>query len=378
MGKFLQFIILFLLIGGFGQVTPILGQKGLEHSTNRNYTPPQKVIEIKAPYDREFQCTECVDYIPCIDFETTTDASTIELIGKNVRVFGGSPNKTEQLAIFNSTSSILEVDLRTPNNSFGGLGEGSGGNSSSEGANAIPQNNVLIIQDPSVNTPKALDIKESFIVFDFSEFDGVTISEIDLIDIDSDQTNARIELFDASNSLIGNVPIETVGDNGVSTVSLSNYNDVYSIKIVLDGSGAIAAICFGDQGINFGTPKVTLTSHLHTTFKIDHTDEVVFNECGIVKIIRTWYAYDPYGDIDSDKQTITFWDTKAPYFVEELPQDTTVSCNEVPNAPLLTATLKIHSVIPILPLLEYGLLQIVLEIQFHIHKLLKFVIHRFL
>ncbi|NAS30256.1 T9SS type B sorting domain-containing protein [Flavobacteriaceae bacterium R38] len=336
MGKFLQFIFLFGSICVFGASEPNTKLKVTD--TISVTSNPAKKIEIKAPSDREFECTECTTYIPCIDFEYVTNPDKIELAGKNVYLSAGHPGGNEQLRIFNSASPGSETDLGTPNTIFGGPGQGNGGNATSEGANAIPRNNILIIQDPSSSTPKDLDTRESFITFDLSEFNGVTIDEIDLIDIDEDQTNARIELYTSDNSLIASVPVTAGGNNGISSVSLSSYNNVFSVKVVLDGSGGVVSICFGDQGINFGTPEVTLAHHVHDTFKVDYTDKVVTGECGIIKIIRTWYAYDPCGDIDSDEQVISFWDTKPPVFVEELPQDVKVWCNEIPDAPILTAT----------------------------------------
>ncbi|MFS4457499.1 Calx-beta domain-containing protein, partial [Maribacter sp. 2304DJ31-5] len=54
-------------------------------------------------------------------------------------------------------------------------------------------------------------------------------------------------------------------------------------------------------------------------------------------ITRTWTIIDCVGNIREHVQVITIEDTIAPTFVEALPQNTTVACNEVPEAVILTA-----------------------------------------
>ncbi|GGG49895.1 HYR-like domain-containing protein [Bizionia arctica] len=55
-------------------------------------------------------------------------------------------------------------------------------------------------------------------------------------------------------------------------------------------------------------------------------------------IIRTWTATDTCGNSISHTQNITVQDTTAPGFVQSPPQDITVECDEIPEAPVLTAT----------------------------------------
>ncbi|MGB3150018.1 MAG: Calx-beta domain-containing protein, partial [Maribacter sp.] len=54
-------------------------------------------------------------------------------------------------------------------------------------------------------------------------------------------------------------------------------------------------------------------------------------------ITRTWTITDCVGNVREHVQVVTIEDTVAPTFVEELPQDMTVACNEVPEAAVLTA-----------------------------------------
>ena len=54
-------------------------------------------------------------------------------------------------------------------------------------------------------------------------------------------------------------------------------------------------------------------------------------------ITRTWSITDCVGNVREHVQVITIEDTVAPAFVEELPQDMTVSCDNIPDAAILTA-----------------------------------------
>ncbi|HQW56226.1 MAG TPA: hypothetical protein PK076_08870, partial [Saprospiraceae bacterium] len=55
-------------------------------------------------------------------------------------------------------------------------------------------------------------------------------------------------------------------------------------------------------------------------------------------LTRTWVATDDCGNSTTHVQIVTVQDTTKPIFVEVLPQDTTVNCDAVPEADILTAT----------------------------------------
>jgi hypothetical protein len=55
-------------------------------------------------------------------------------------------------------------------------------------------------------------------------------------------------------------------------------------------------------------------------------------------LARTWTATDECGNETAHTQTLTVQDTTSPSFVEALPADATVECDEVPDAATLTAT----------------------------------------
>jgi len=72
---------------------------------------------------------------------------------------------------------------------------------------------------------------------------------------------------------------------------------------------------------------------------IDYSEEYTEGNCPNNYIIaRTWVATDDCGNSSSHTQIVTVQDTTKPVFVESLPQDTTVNCDAVPEADILTAT----------------------------------------
>src|SRR5690606_23339865 len=59
---------------------------------------------------------------------------------------------------------------------------------------------------------------------------------------------------------------------------------------------------------------------------------------GNYTLIREWIATDDCGLTTVHTQTINVEDTTSPVFVEPLPEDISVGCDQVPNAEVLTAT----------------------------------------
>ncbi|MDG1380702.1 MAG: hypothetical protein P8P45_00865, partial [Flavobacteriales bacterium] len=73
--------------------------------------------------------------------------------------------------------------------------------------------------------------------------------------------------------------------------------------------------------------------------EIAYSDSIVyFNDCnGTADVTRTWTAEDECGNVKTVLQLITLIDETAPEFVEALPGDMTVACDNVPLADILTA-----------------------------------------
>uniref|UniRef100_UPI002617965A gliding motility-associated C-terminal domain-containing protein n=1 Tax=uncultured Tenacibaculum sp. TaxID=174713 RepID=UPI002617965A len=86
---------------------------------------------------------------------------------------------------------------------------------------------------------------------------------------------------------------------------------------------------------------LTATDNCDASVTVNYSEEFAGqdDECASeYTITRTWTVSDCAGNSTSHTQVVTVEDTNAPEFVEELPADTTVSCDTVPVAAVLTAT----------------------------------------
>src|SRR5690606_37084029 len=82
----------------------------------------------------------------------------------------------------------------------------------------------------------------------------------------------------------------------------------------------------------------TATDNCDSDPVITYTDVITPGSCsGNYNITRTWTATDACGNSVSDNQIITVQDTTVPTFVEALPSDITVECDNIPVAQTLTA-----------------------------------------
>ena len=106
-----------------------------------------------------------------------------------------------------------------------------------QGANKLPLRNVLIIsEDNNANNPD--DRRRGGTLF-FSFDSPVMMDEVHLLDIDSSGT--QIRLYNSSGVLINHTSVPNRGDNSFQIVTL-DARGVSRMEIVLDGSGAVAAI----------------------------------------------------------------------------------------------------------------------------------------
>ncbi|WP_456243312.1 HYR-like domain-containing protein, partial [Tenacibaculum singaporense] len=86
---------------------------------------------------------------------------------------------------------------------------------------------------------------------------------------------------------------------------------------------------------------LTATDNCDASVTVNYSEEFTGqdDECASVyTITRTWTVSDCSGNTTTHIQVITVEDTVAPEFVEELLADTTVSCDAIPIAVILTAT----------------------------------------
>ncbi|MDO6676830.1 gliding motility-associated C-terminal domain-containing protein, partial [Tenacibaculum sp. 1_MG-2023] len=86
---------------------------------------------------------------------------------------------------------------------------------------------------------------------------------------------------------------------------------------------------------------LTATDNCDTSVTVNYSEEISGqdDECASeYTITRTWTVQDCAGNTTSHTQEVTVEDTTAPEFVETLPTNTTVSCDTIPAAMVLTAT----------------------------------------
>jgi hypothetical protein len=145
-----------------------------------------------------------------------------------------------------------DFDLGTPNEDFGGPGRGAGGEAGSPFQNDTAQGNILILNekcgllnlvDGKVERPNDADPVGATLEFDFSAIGPVTVTSILIIDVEADETGAKVDFFNADDILIATVFLPDTGDNGVATTPF-NVSGVARMEVLLNGSGAIDDIIF--------------------------------------------------------------------------------------------------------------------------------------
>jgi hypothetical protein len=84
---------------------------------------------------------------------------------------------------------------------------------------------------------------------------------------------------------------------------------------------------------------ITATDNCDAVSTVDFNEIISGTDCDAVyTIIRTWSVADCSGNGAFAIQTISVVDTQAPEFLEALPADLTVECDDVPDEAVLTAT----------------------------------------
>ncbi|MFD2164165.1 hypothetical protein ACFSJU_17280 [Paradesertivirga mongoliensis] len=147
-------------------------------------------------------------------------------------------------------------DILTPNKQFlpaeslfGGIStDGSGS------TNNIPLGNVMII-NRTTNPAAAFDYNQGGkIVFDFSAYGTVALSNISVVDVDSYEGASNVLLYDMAGNQLKKVAIPAVGDNGKAIVDLGGTSGVVKMEVYLGpgidpkdamtGSGTVDNITF--------------------------------------------------------------------------------------------------------------------------------------
>ena len=158
--------------------------------------------------------------------------------GVHIVPFNDASMETPGLGVAFDSSNPIDgyEDLGTPNEAFGGPGEGAAGGSNDEGLN-----NVLI---SSASTAEPLFIpwgEPTWFIFAFEE--PVCIESFDLIDVDEHESQVSVPFFNREGDLIDRLLIDGEGDNSVQTIE-PNVCGVSLMMIDLIGAGAIDNVTF--------------------------------------------------------------------------------------------------------------------------------------
>ena len=154
-----------------------------------------------------------------------------------------------------------DLDLSSPNETFGGLGQGAGGERGRKYENGTPLGNVLIIQeDPAVRDdhpgPGDNCADGGLIGFDFTALSptGVAVKSIILMDVDNRKEADRIEirLYGPAGQLLLSKRPPVTGSNGVVNLKLGPTQGVTRLEVDQGGGAPIAM-----DTIDFVVPEPT-------------------------------------------------------------------------------------------------------------------------
>lgn len=161
---------------------------------------------------------------------------------------GTGPNSA---LIFDSASPVAQdADLGTPNQGCNGPGVGTGGAPGQSGENCTAQGNLLVIastvsdgnNDGLVDNP-CDESGGGELTFEFDR--AVAIQSAGFVDLDR-QEHANITFYNGNN-LAGTKYVVGLGDNSYQDVDLSLYGQITKMIVEMSGSGAIAAVNYGNK-----------------------------------------------------------------------------------------------------------------------------------
>jgi hypothetical protein len=300
-----------------------------------------KEVEFGNQYDGQSVC------LPTIDFDTDAHgnplaAGTIvaeQWAAWGVHVTTNDPTNHPAMIFDSSNPTGDDPDLGTPNEDFGGPGQGNGGKSGQPGENSLSQGKILIISED--NDPSDPDDNSGggTIIFTFDE--PTPVDDVYIMDIEIEEAGSKISAWNAVNggTLLAQVYMQTPGDNSFQVVPV-NADGVRRLEIFFKSSGGVPAIVFcrdkgsignyvwhdvninglQDDGASAGIADVTVNLYddtdalLHTT-QTDSSGYYIFNnlEAGdyyVEFVLPADYFFSPQDrgaddEVDSDADPTT-------------------------------------------------------------------------
>ncbi|WP_396637126.1 Calx-beta domain-containing protein [Maribacter sp. R77961] len=202
----------------------------------------------------------------------------------------------------------------------------------------------------SLNVVLNANVQDEFTI----EYHTEDILAMDVFDYTGIASGSQTLTFGGTNPNTQVIVIPIIDD--IIIESMENFNVILSnittalVSIIANDTAIVNII---DNDGNEGWPEditieacdtipaaeeITSTTACDITVVLEEGIEGQDDECATeYTITRTWTITDCVGNVREHVQVVTIEDTVAPVFVEALPQDMTVACNEVPEAAILTA-----------------------------------------
>ncbi|MEM8529629.1 MAG: choice-of-anchor A family protein [Chloroflexota bacterium] len=200
-----------------------------------------------------------------IDFEFDTEGNSLssgtwideQWSDWGIHIHGkGRNGRPNQVITFDTSEPTGgDWDLGTPNETFGGPGVGTDGEVGKPGANEEPQGNVLILADNLSGGNPVRDPNDSAKGGDIHfEFDyPYNVASVMMLDMDGQETDNYVKVFDPDGGLIKRVNFQPLGDNSYQNARIDETN-VGELHFFLRGSGAISTIVFCEEDTSTPTP----------------------------------------------------------------------------------------------------------------------------
>ena len=205
--------------------------------------------------------------------------------------------------IFDSAQPTgYDWDLGSPNEDFGGPGRGTGGEEGQPGENRWPLGKVLIISEDGDQEDPDDHYAGGTFIFTFEK--PSMIHEIQLLDIDTNETEGKIIAYDSRGNNLGTFRMQQFGNNSVQIVPIDLEN-VSRLDIRLQSSGAVAALSFCDDEPIPVTPEPTPDPTVVPTQEPTPSSPPIINlkEEICVKEGETFTLTGSFQDHDSERWT---------------------------------------------------------------------------
>ncbi|WP_149498802.1 SdrD B-like domain-containing protein [Roseiconus lacunae] len=229
------------------------------------------IVQIVHPDIEIVKCVEDViesSSMTVIDFDDLSKGDIVQSQYPGVTISATSRNKPWQgnaAMIFNSSYPTgHDNDLGTPNQAYGGPGQGSGGAS-----NDTALGNVLIISEDGDQSDPDDDYKGGVITFSFDQ--PVDINHLDVLDIDVDEHGGSI-LTVTTTTGTQTIAISVAGNNSVQRIQV-DVSNVVEMKVDFVSSGAITELKYSTSD----SEVICDDANDAPGVSFDFGDDVVFN-----------------------------------------------------------------------------------------------------